>query len=59
MATPGEKQIGNAYETDHINNLFYFVFLGAKSTSILDCVGWLVGWSVGRSVPTMRDYVEK
>jgi hypothetical protein len=23
--------------------------------SILDCVGWLVG----RSVPTMRDYVEK
>jgi hypothetical protein len=26
-------------------------FLGAKSTSILDCVRWLVGPSVGRSVP--------
>jgi hypothetical protein len=30
-------------------------FLGAKSTSILDCVGpsvrWSVRWSVGRSVP--------
>jgi hypothetical protein len=30
-------------------------FLGAKSTSIRDCVRRLVG----RSVPTMRDYVEK
>jgi hypothetical protein len=29
--------------------VFWFrerVFLGAKSTSILDCVGWLVRWSV-------------
>jgi hypothetical protein len=33
-------------------------FLGAKSTSILDCVGWLVRRSV-RPSPTMRDYVEK
>jgi hypothetical protein len=33
-------------------------FLGAKSTSIRDCVGWSVGWSVrwslGPSVPTMQ-----
>jgi hypothetical protein len=28
--------------------------LGAKSTSILDCVGWSVGPLVGRSVPTMK-----
>ena len=38
-------------------------FLGAKSTSILSCVGLLVGLSVGLSVgpsvPTMRNYVEK
>jgi hypothetical protein len=27
------------------------LFLGAKSTSILDCVRWLVGWLVGPSVP--------
>jgi hypothetical protein len=27
-----------------------YEFLGAKSTSILDCVRWLVGWSVGRLV---------
>ena len=30
------------------------MFLGAKSTSILDCVGWSVRWSVGWSVPTMQ-----
>jgi hypothetical protein len=29
-------------------------FLGAKSTSIRDCVGQLVGRSVGPSVPTMQ-----
>jgi hypothetical protein len=28
-------------------------FLGAKSTSIRDCVRWLIGWSVGPS-PTMQ-----
>jgi hypothetical protein len=34
-------------------------FLGAKSTSILDCVRWLVGWSVRRSVrPPRCNYVE-
>jgi hypothetical protein len=34
---------------------FYFDdFLGAKSTSILDCFGWSVGPLVGRSVPTMQ-----
>ena len=33
---------------------FVITFLGAKSTSIRDCVGWLVGWSVGPSVPTMQ-----
>jgi hypothetical protein len=39
-------------------------FLGAKSTSIRDCVGWLVGRSVGWSVgPLVRlsprcNYVE-
>jgi hypothetical protein len=30
------------------------LFLGAKSTSILDCVGWSVGSLVSRSVPTMQ-----
>jgi hypothetical protein len=29
-------------------------FLGAKSTSIRDCVGWLVGPLVRWSVPTMQ-----
>jgi hypothetical protein len=29
------------------------IFLGAKSTSIIDCVRWLVGWSVGPS-PMMQ-----
>jgi hypothetical protein len=35
-----------------------YAFLGAKSTSILGCVGWLVRPSV-RPSPTMRDYMEK
>jgi hypothetical protein len=34
--------------------LFILIFLGAKSTSIRDCVCWLVGWSVDPSVPTMQ-----
>jgi hypothetical protein len=42
-----------------INPIFALTFfLGAKSTSIRDCVGWLVGWFVGPSVrpsvPTMQ-----
>jgi hypothetical protein len=31
-----------------------FMFLGAKSTSIRDCVGRSVGWLLRPSVPTMQ-----
>jgi hypothetical protein len=38
--------------------LVFYRFLGAKSTSIRDCVGWSVGrsvrWSVRPSVPAMQ-----
>jgi hypothetical protein len=35
----------------HVRILYEFMFLGAKNTSIRDCVGPSVGPSVGRSVP--------
>jgi hypothetical protein len=52
MALKNEK---NAILT---SNFLKMLLLGAKSTSIRDCVRWSVGPLVGRS-PTMRDYEEK
>jgi hypothetical protein len=43
--------------SDHLTKHGLKQFLGAKSTSILDCVGLPVGPLV-RPSPTMRDYVE-
>jgi hypothetical protein len=39
---------------EHFGSGKNYSFLGAKSTSILDCVSWSVRWSVGWSVPTMQ-----
>jgi hypothetical protein len=38
-------------ELFEMRHLVYIQFLGAKSTSIRDCVRRSVGWLVGRSVP--------
>jgi hypothetical protein len=54
-------KIKNYQDSSFQNISSRIVFLGAKSTSIRDCVGPSVGWSVRPSVrpsPTMRDYVE-
>jgi hypothetical protein len=65
-----QRVSGRVYETKPIIAVFFFLFfvsfkecslkkqfLGAKSTSIRDCVGRSVRRSV-RPSPTMRDYVE-
>ena len=49
------KEIVSFYQMLAMNQRFTLaLFLGAKSTSIRDCVRRSVGRSVGQSVPTMK-----